>query len=85
MVHRDINMDNILVFKSDFSKIKLCDFGATRKAGALLKKKTVWLPYAPPEIVDAVQNEGYHVDTTQVRDRFMLETKMFRMLYCRRV
>ncbi|XP_018017659.1 serine/threonine-protein kinase meng-po, partial [Hyalella azteca] len=65
LVHRDINMDNILVFKSDFSRVKLCDFGSTRKTGSLLKKKTVWLPYAPPEIVDAVQNEGYHVDTAQ--------------------
>lgn len=66
LVHRDINMDNVLVFKSDFSKVKLCDFGSTRKTGTLLKKKAVWLPYAPPEIVDAVQNEGYHVDTAQV-------------------
>ena len=59
-------MDNVLVFKSDFSKVKLCDFGSTRKMGTLLKKKTVWLPYASPEIVDAVQNEGYHVNTAQV-------------------
>ena len=59
-------MDNVLVFKSDFSKVKLCDFGSTRKTGTLLKKKAVWLPYAPPEIVDAVHNEGYLVDTAQV-------------------
>ncbi|XP_071527878.1 serine/threonine-protein kinase SBK1-like isoform X2 [Panulirus ornatus] len=65
LVHRDLNMDNILVFKSDFSRVKLCDFGATRKKGTLLKKRTVWLPYAPPEIVDAVQNEGFHADTSQ--------------------
>nr|XP_027227489.1 LOW QUALITY PROTEIN: serine/threonine-protein kinase SRK2B-like [Penaeus vannamei] len=65
LVHRDINMDNILVFNSDFSWVKLCDFGSTRKTGTLLKKRTVWLPYAPPEIVDAVQNEGFHADTSQ--------------------
>ena len=67
LVHRDLNMDNILVFKSDFSHVKVCDFGATRKKGTLLKKRTVWLPYAPPEIVDAVQNEGFHADPAQVR------------------
>ncbi|CAL4178652.1 unnamed protein product, partial [Meganyctiphanes norvegica] len=65
LVHRDINMDNILVFKSDFSKIKLCDFGSTRKKGTLLKKKNAWLSYAPPEIVDAVTNEGYHTYPSQ--------------------
>lgn len=65
LVHRDLNMDNILVFKSDFTHVKVCDFGATRKKGALLKKRTVWLPYAPPEIVDAVQNEGFHADPAQ--------------------
>ncbi|XP_076031398.1 uncharacterized protein LOC143019550 isoform X2 [Oratosquilla oratoria] len=65
LVHRDINMDNILIFKSDFSKIKLCDFGSTRRKNALIKKRNVWLPYAPPEVVDTVQNEGYHVDTSQ--------------------
>ncbi|KAG7163609.1 Serine/threonine-protein kinase meng-po-like 1 [Homarus americanus] len=65
LVHRDMNMDNILIFKSDFSHIKVCDFGSTRKKGTLLKKRTVWLPYAPPEIVDAVQNEGFHADTSQ--------------------
>ncbi|KAK8379692.1 hypothetical protein O3P69_019585 [Scylla paramamosain] len=65
LVHRDLNMDNILVFKSDFSHVKVCDFGSTRKKGTLLKKRTVWLPYAPPEIVDAVQNEGFHADPAQ--------------------
>ncbi|XP_068219867.1 serine/threonine-protein kinase meng-po-like [Palaemon carinicauda] len=65
LVHRDINMDNILVFKSNFSQVKLCDFGSTRKKGTLLKKKTVWLPYTPPEIVDVVHNEGFHAETSQ--------------------
>ena len=62
LVHRDIKPDNILVFHSDFSKVKLCDFGCTRKSVSLVKKQTVWLPYAPPEICDTVYNEGYHVD-----------------------
>ncbi|KAB7495682.1 Serine/threonine-protein kinase SBK1, partial [Armadillidium nasatum] len=65
LVHRNINMDNILVFNIDFSEVKLCDFGATRKAKSLLKRKTISLPYAPPEVVDTVQNESFYASTKQ--------------------
>ena len=30
MCHLDVRLDNILVFKSDFSLVKLCDFGSVR-------------------------------------------------------
>lgn len=33
LVHRDIKLENILVFAPDLSTIKLCDFGETRKEG----------------------------------------------------
>lgn len=33
LVHRDLRLDNILVFRSDFSRVKICDFGETRRAG----------------------------------------------------
>nr|CAH7742307.1 unnamed protein product [Callosobruchus chinensis] len=49
LVHRDIKLDNILVFKSDFSRIKLCDFGEMRRAGSLVQRRNEWLPYAAPE------------------------------------
>lgn len=51
LVHRDIKLDNILVFKSDFSRIKLCDFGETRKNGSWVTRRNEWIPYMPPEIL----------------------------------
>ena len=30
MCHLDVRLDNILVFRSDFSLVKLCDFGSVR-------------------------------------------------------
>ena len=72
LVHRDITMDNVLIFKLDFSLVKLCDFGSTKRSGSLIKKKIVWLTYAPPEIVDIVQNEGYHADPSQVSTEYLL-------------
>ena len=37
LVHRDFRPENVLVFAPDFSKVKLTDFGLTRKAGTLGK------------------------------------------------
>ena len=56
LVHRDVKLDNILVFRSDFSRIKLCDFGETRKAGTSCTRRNEWLHYAPPEVL-AVSND----------------------------
>ncbi|KAF5269930.1 hypothetical protein FQR65_LT05729 [Abscondita terminalis] len=44
LVHRDVKLDNILVFKSDFSRIKLCDFGETRRNGCVVLRRNEWLP-----------------------------------------
>ncbi|CAG0900643.1 unnamed protein product [Cyprideis torosa] len=64
LVHRDIKLDNILVFSGDFSMVKLTDFGSTRRAGQLLRKKDdFWLPYSPPELCDILLNEGFYVET----------------------
>ncbi|CAG9770510.1 unnamed protein product [Ceutorhynchus assimilis] len=59
LVHRDIKLDNILVFKSDFSRIKLCDFGETRPAGSLVLRRNEWLPYAAPEILEISVDDSY--------------------------
>lgn len=60
LVHRDIKLENILIFATDFSKIKLCDFGETRKEGALVGKvKCTWQSFLPPEMCDALQNEKF--------------------------
>lgn len=78
LVHRNINTDNVLVFNIDFSDVKLCDFGSTRKNGSLMKRKTVSLPYAPPEIVDTVHNESFYVSTKQV---IRLKSRFDKLLY----
>jgi serine/threonine-protein kinase SBK len=37
-VHRDLKLENILVFALDFSRIKLCDFGATSRENLLVHR-----------------------------------------------
>lgn len=39
IVHRDVKLDNVLVFRSDFSRVKLCDFGESRKSGTLVQRR----------------------------------------------
>lgn len=56
-MHRDVKLDNVLVLRSDFSRVKLCDFGETRRAGTLVTRRHEWLPYSPPEVL--------HTDTDQ--------------------
>lgn len=61
LVHRDLKLENVLVFALDLSKIKLCDFGATRREGCLVSKtKCTWHPFLPPEVVAVLTNERYH-------------------------
>lgn len=61
LVHRDIKLENILVFEPNMDKIKLCDFGSTRREGSLVSKaKCTWTSFLPPEVCDIVKNEKYH-------------------------
>lgn len=50
--------ENILIFSPDFTKIKLTDFGLTRKAGTLVKKRMRSLPTCPPETWELLHMEG---------------------------
>ncbi|KAL0822748.1 hypothetical protein ABMA28_004760 [Loxostege sticticalis] len=59
LVHRDVKLDNILIFKSDFSRIKLCDFGETRKAQSMVRRRNEWLPYSPPEVLKLAMDSSY--------------------------
>lgn len=59
LVHRDVKLDNILIFKSDFSRIKLCDFGETRKVQSTVRRRNEWLPYSPPEILKLPMDSSY--------------------------
>ncbi|CAG7674144.1 unnamed protein product [Allacma fusca] len=61
LVHRDLKLENVLVFKPNFSLVKLCDFGYTRLEGTLVTKTNqTWIPFAPPEICQVVHLERYY-------------------------
>ena len=61
LCHLDVKLDNILVFRSDFTKVKLCDFGSVKSQGDIVIKKNELLPYCPPELVAKHANEYYQV------------------------
>lgn len=64
LVHRDVKPENILIFEPDFSKVKLTDFGMTRKEGLVLRKVNGSIPYTPPEVCEAVRNESITVSSS---------------------
>ncbi|KAK3090749.1 hypothetical protein FSP39_014321 [Pinctada imbricata] len=64
LVHRDIKPENVLIFDHEFSKVKLMDFGMTRKDGTVIRKVNGSIPYTPPEICEAVRNESITVSTS---------------------
>ena len=60
LAHRDVKLENILVFAQDMSKIKLCDFGCTKREDTLVNKiRCTWVPFLPPEIHEIIKNERY--------------------------
>lgn len=66
LVHRDLKLENVLVFALDFSRVKLCDFGATTKVGLLVPRtEHTWKNFMPPEFIEAVANERFVVRTSQ--------------------
>ncbi|RWS13177.1 hypothetical protein B4U79_14740 [Dinothrombium tinctorium] len=81
LVHRDVRAENILIFSPDFSRVKLTDFGLTRRAGTLVKKRTRSLPTCPPEIWETVHLEGYHVECGS--DVWQLAMLIFALLRAR--
>lgn len=65
LVHRDLKLENVLVFALDFSRIKLCDFGATTRTGILVNRiKHTWKNFLPPEVTEAVKNEKFICKTS---------------------
>lgn len=64
LVHRDIKPENVLIFEPDFNKVKLMDFGMTRKDGTVIRKTNGSIPYTPPEICEAVRNENITVSAS---------------------
>lgn len=43
LVHRDIKPENILIFDRECRKVKLSDFGMTRRAGSPVKRVSNYL------------------------------------------
>lgn len=65
LVHRDLKLENILVFAADMSLVKLCDFGATVREGTLVTKhRCTWQPFLPPEICELITKERYECRMT---------------------
>uniref|UniRef100_A0A8C2XAH2 Serine/threonine-protein kinase SBK1 n=1 Tax=Cyclopterus lumpus TaxID=8103 RepID=A0A8C2XAH2_CYCLU len=62
LVHRDIKPENILIFDTECRKVKLSDFGMTRRAGSPVKRVSGTIPYTAPELCDAARHEGFRVD-----------------------
>ncbi|XP_066487547.1 uncharacterized serine/threonine-protein kinase SBK3-like isoform X2 [Tiliqua scincoides] len=50
LVHRDIKLDNVLLFDSECRQVKLGDFGLTRLEGTPVAAMSGTLPYSPPEL-----------------------------------
>lgn len=50
LVHRDIKLDNVLLFDRECRRVKLGDFGLTRVQGSAVGAMSSTLPYAPPEL-----------------------------------
>ncbi|XP_053672994.1 serine/threonine-protein kinase meng-po-like [Anopheles nili] len=60
LVHRDLKLENVLVFTPDFSRIKLCDFGTTTREGVLVSRNNkTWIAFLPPEVLEVVKNERF--------------------------
>ena len=59
VVHRDVKLDNVLVFRSDFSRVKLCDFGESRRVNTMVQRRNEWLPYTAPEIINTETDDTY--------------------------
>lgn len=57
IVHRDVKLDNVLIYRSDFSRVKLCDFGESFQTGTVVERRNEWLPYSPPEVLE-IKPEG---------------------------
>ncbi|NXK00619.1 SBK1 kinase, partial [Corythaixoides concolor] len=50
LVHRDVKLDNVLLFDPECRRVKLGDFGLTRVQGSAVGAMSGTLPYAPPEL-----------------------------------
>ncbi|XP_075770548.1 putative serine/threonine-protein kinase SBK3 [Pelodiscus sinensis] len=64
LVHRDIKLDNVLLFDSECRRVKLGDFGLTRLEGTPVCAMSGTLPYAPPELCLLEASETLELDAS---------------------
>ncbi|XP_015277864.1 PREDICTED: uncharacterized serine/threonine-protein kinase SBK3-like [Gekko japonicus] len=64
MVHRDIKLDNVMLFDSECRLVKLGDFGLTRVEGSPVAAMSGTLPYSPPELCLLEGNDTLSLDSS---------------------
>ncbi|XP_053307447.1 serine/threonine-protein kinase SBK1-like [Spea bombifrons] len=64
LVHRDVKLDNILIFDKECHIIKLADFGLTRLEGFLISPMSGTLPYSSPELCSLEDSETLALDSS---------------------
>ncbi|CAJ0950978.1 unnamed protein product, partial [Ranitomeya imitator] len=64
LVHRDVKLDNILLFDKDCHCIKLADFGLTRLEGFNISPLKGTVPYSSPELCVLEENDTLELDSS---------------------
>ena len=62
LVHRDIKLENIVLGDKNGSFVQLIDFGLTVRTGTHVSCVSGTIPYTAPEICNASNGTGFHVD-----------------------
>ncbi|KAG1178912.1 hypothetical protein G6F70_001313 [Rhizopus microsporus] len=64
IVHRDIKLENVVIFDRERLIVKLCDFGLSTfmRPGRLLETNCGTVMYAAPELIDCPNGYGKEVD-----------------------
>ncbi|XP_062993662.1 serine/threonine-protein kinase SBK1-like [Elgaria multicarinata webbii] len=64
LVHRDIKLDNVMLFDRECRLVKLGDFGLTRLEGTQVAAMSGTLPYSPPELCLLEGSETLALDSS---------------------
>ncbi|NXE57436.1 SBK1 kinase, partial [Casuarius casuarius] len=64
LVHRDVKLDNVLLFDKECRRVKLGDFGLTRLQGSAVCAMSSTLPYAAPELCLLQGSETLELDSS---------------------
>ena len=62
LVHRDIKPENVVLGDIEGSFVKVIDFGMTLRTGTHVSRVCGSIPYTPPEICNATDEEGFFVE-----------------------